>query len=99
MAYFEGRDELDLGDNHRLVFFGYKGEDRAGCGVVHHIGKTGETCTGLIPFEGRSWAQAFNNTITAWKVEQDEPITLSPSILCKACGDHGFIREGKWVRA
>lgn len=26
-------------------------------------------------------------------------LTLAPSILCKTCGDHGFIREGRWVAA
>mgnify|MGYP001586948463 CR=1 FL=1 len=27
-----------------------------------------------------------------------EFVTLSPSVLC-GCGDHGFVREGKWVPA
>ena len=27
-----------------------------------------------------------------------EPLTISPSVLCQ-CGDHGFIRNGKWVVA
>ena len=35
----------------------------------------------------------------AWKVEQWEPLTLSPSLLCETCGDHGFIRDGRWVQA
>jgi hypothetical protein len=33
-----------------------------------------------------------------WQVESWEPLTLSPSILCH-CGDHGFIRDGRWVPA
>jgi hypothetical protein len=35
----------------------------------------------------------------AWTLEQAEPITLSPSLLCTmpGCGHHGFIREGRWV--
>lgn len=33
-----------------------------------------------------------------WKVEQWEPLTLSPSLLCR-CGDHGYIRNGVWVPA
>lgn len=28
-----------------------------------------------------------------------EPLHIEPSILCPVCGDHGFIREGKWVVA
>jgi len=34
-----------------------------------------------------------------WKLEQREPLTISPSLLCGSCGHHGFIREGKWVSA
>lgn len=34
-----------------------------------------------------------------WTVVQRNPLTLSPSLLCKNCGLHGFIREGKWVKA
>ena len=34
-----------------------------------------------------------------WKVESWEPLTLSPSILRRECGCHGFIRNGKWVVA
>ncbi len=32
-----------------------------------------------------------------WTLEQQEPLTISPSILCHACGTHGFFREGKWM--
>lgn len=34
-----------------------------------------------------------------WTVESRDPLTLSPSILCKRCGHHGYIREDKWVQA
>jgi hypothetical protein len=34
-----------------------------------------------------------------WTVEQAQPLTLSPSILCRVCNLHGFIRDGKWVPA
>jgi len=34
-----------------------------------------------------------------WTVESLDPLTLSPSLLCRACGDHGFIRAGRWVRS
>lgn len=35
----------------------------------------------------------------AWLVEQAEPLTISPSLLCTACKRHGFIRNGLWVPA
>lgn len=34
-----------------------------------------------------------------WKLESEEPLTLSPSLLCPVCQHHGFIRDGKWVPA
>ena len=34
-----------------------------------------------------------------WKLDQLEPLTISPSLLCMTCNHHGFIRAGKWVPA
>lgn len=94
------KDEIDLGDGHRIVFSEYQGEKRAGANVLHPPVEGKCSGQGWIAFEGRSWARQFtSNPIATWKVEQEEPLTLSPSILCRACGDHGFIREGRWVRA
>lgn len=36
---------------------------------------------------------------SGWTVVSKDPLTISPSILCPACGTHGFIRAGKWVPA
>ena len=92
------KEVIDLGDDHTLTFASYKDEPHAGANVAHKK-PDGTTCDSFIAFAGRSWAQAFNGNITTCDVLQDEPLTLSPSLLCRACGDHGFIREGKWVRA
>ncbi len=90
-------EPLDLGDNHTLRFAEYEGE-RSGA-TVRHLTPDGKKCSGWIAFEGRAWAKSFEGKIATWKVEQEDPLTLSPSLLCRACGDHGFIRLGKWVRA
>lgn len=34
-----------------------------------------------------------------WTVVSLDPLTLTPSLACRVCGDHGFIREGTWVPA
>jgi hypothetical protein len=34
-----------------------------------------------------------------WDLLSEDPLTLSPSLLCTACQHHGFIREGKWIQA
>lgn len=93
------KDELDLGDGHKIVFAEYDGEKHVG-GDVQHPPVAGK-CDGhgWVPFEGRAWERAFEGTIASWKIESADPLTLSPSILCRACGDHGFIRNGKWERA
>ena len=39
------------------------------------------------------------NDERGWRVEQKDPLTVSPSILCRSCGTHGFWRAGAWVPA
>ena len=34
-----------------------------------------------------------------WQVVSLDPLTITPSVLCRACGDHGFITDGRWVAA
>lgn len=47
--------------------------------------------------------EGFADCKPAWKDGWDivalQPLTLSPSLLCRACGHHGFIRDGSWVPA
>lgn len=95
----KNRDELDLGDGHRIVFSSYKGEARAGANVIHPPVEGKCDGNGWITFEGSKWAKSFNRAIATWKIERADPFTISPSVLCRACGDHGFIRDGRWVKA
>lgn len=91
--------DLDLGDGHWLRWTQYEGE-RVG-GIIRHT--TDKTETGLC--EGAFWLRgnAFNRVRASPHPEWDlsgsfEIPTLAPSFLCH-CGDHGFVRDGKWVRA
>jgi hypothetical protein len=36
---------------------------------------------------------------TGHHIDATDPLTVSPSILCRDCGTHGFVRDGKWVAA
>jgi hypothetical protein len=54
-------------------------------------------CRGGITFDGDVQRQLAADR-PRWVVEQWEPLTLSPSILCD-CGFHGYIRDGRWVPA
>jgi len=91
------REPLDLGDGHVAHFATYEGEI-VGCRITHKD-KDGNPCDGFVPWVGRSWWKSFDGKITAWDLISEQPLTLSPSVLCRICGDHGFVRQGKWVRA
>lgn len=34
-----------------------------------------------------------------WTLESTDPLTVNPSLLCRLCGHHGFIRGGKWLQS
>jgi len=92
-------DTLDLGDSHTLLFSSYKGQPRVGASVLH-LRPDGTKCEGWIAFRGKAWADSFApDSIATWEVVQEDPLTISPSILCRACGDHGYVRNGRWERA
>ena len=103
--------DLDLGDGHQLAFTRWVPDrdlnpqyadlpdvERIGAIVSHKRadGKDGECWSGIM-FESEVARRAFQEK-SMWRVESWEPLTLSPSLLCRECGDHGFIREGRWVR-
>lgn len=88
---------LDLGHGHRFTFAVDGTEKRVG-GIHEHPRKDGpdadgETeCGGAITFRGCGDGPQ-------WDVVSEEPLTLSPSLLCRRCGSHGFIRNGVWEEA
>lgn len=60
-------------------------------GVAYrHPTPAGEPCQGYAPVTGPG---------ELWSLASAEPLTISPSLLCLACGHHGFIRDGRWVPA
>ena len=34
-----------------------------------------------------------------WDLVSESPLTISPSILCRGCGHHGYVRDGRWEPA
>lgn len=49
-------------------------------------------CAGFVPFKS-------HNPDYGWDVHSLDPLHLEPSLLCRLCGSHGFIRAGVWVPA
>lgn len=84
---------LDLGDDHYLeLSHGYEmPEDECVGGTITHKKPDGSWCQGWIGF-----VDGFGPP--TWSVESWDPLSCSPSFLCH-CGDHGFIKGGRWVRA
>jgi hypothetical protein len=75
--------------------------ERSGAVVEHpHLKLVGETCISAIHFNDARFLEHNPGYVgRVWEVVTWEPLTLSPSLLCRECGDHGFIREGRWVPA
>lgn len=87
------RDWISLGHAHAYVPL--LDDDGTLRSIVQaHLTPEGEWCSGAIPFERPNWPAD-----RTWKLENTEPLTVSPSLLCTICGNHGFIRDGQWVPA
>lgn len=56
-------------------------------------------CDDFVPL--RRGAPTGPFSAAAWEIHSEEPLTISPSLLCTvpSCKRHGFIREGRWVPA
>lgn len=71
--------------------------------LVMHFQDNGRECEGAIGICKNCDPENAQRPIwdAAWLVDHVGDLaflTLSPSLLC-GCGDHGFVREGKWVPA
>lgn len=90
---------IDIGGGHRIVYAHYQ-DEVAGIQDWHRKAD-GNWCCGWVPFRGTPWSRGFesNPSYQAWDVVQREPLTITPSMLCRACKDHGFITNGQWVKA
>jgi hypothetical protein len=64
-----------------------------------HRNADGRWCVGYCLFavpEADAWAHAYVGDVGArWTVSFD-PLTMAPSIACRVCPSHGFIRQGRW---
>ena len=99
---------IDLGSDHKMYYVGWSPDrelnpqykdvpDIPKFGInIEHLTPQGVGCVGSVTFDLPEVRALTKHAV--WQVESWEPLTISPSVLC-SCGDHGFIREGKWVKA
>lgn len=71
---------------------------RYGLLITHPTPDGSDMCVGFVTFD-RPATRMITPDTPMWTVESESPLTLSPSVLCRLCGHHGFIREGRWVPA
>ena len=89
----------DIGSEHFLSpTLHAKSCSKVGVGgfLILHAKGDGELCC-----EGSLSTCSECGGAIAWQADVSggpEFITLAPPVLC-GCGDHGFVREGKWVPA
>jgi hypothetical protein len=61
----------------------------------------GQPCAGVVLLKSAKQPSTTRNT-PRWRLVDgtpEAPLTLEPSIKCRTCGNHGHVRDGKWVPA
>lgn len=92
-------DFLELGHDHVLRLTKLYGHDDIIGGILEHKKPDGSACLGSFAFDVPEYPTSELGDHPRWAVESWQPLTLSPSLECVDCGDHGHIREGRWVPA
>jgi hypothetical protein len=96
-----GVPKRDLGHGHYISRLHNQAGDLVGFVDEHpDVRDPTRTCSGSVSLEGSSWATPGRSwRMTAGDPETLDGLTLEPSLLCTVCGDHGFVRAGRWVPA
>ena len=110
MMLWERPADIDLGSGHLLWWIAWAPDralnphyadlpdDPRHAAHWRHPAAHDATCEGhgAIQFDG-----PLNrlDTRARWTVHTWDPLTITPSVLCRACGTHGFITGGRWVSA
>lgn len=91
--------DIGHGVQIEIVHSTLAGGTAVGLDYEHPTGDS-RKCVGFIYFDTPQVRRVFTpGDGRMWTVEQEVPLTLSPSLLCRACGHHGYIRDGRWVPA
>lgn len=96
-TYLGREDEHDLGEGRSFVWL----VDAYGkaFGIVEHHpapgGQEGAYCGGYVAWR----VPADEGAIPRHKLITEDPLHIEPSLLCRTCGHHGWIRDGRWLDA
>lgn len=89
-----GDGDVPLGYGVHLVYT-VVGAHRPGGLIEYHRTPDGRECGVSVLFDLDGVRNAFPDR-PVWTVQSLEPLTLTPSILCRRCGHHGWIKDGRW---
>ena len=94
-------ERIDIGGGHEIEYVGYAGEEKVAINDYHKRPDNSQPCQGFVSFTGKGWSNEFKGSPghQSWDVVSWDPLTLTPSLLCRSCGDHGHITNGRWVKA
>jgi hypothetical protein len=92
------KGEIKIGAGHSISFLyeGFDSMERVGL-IHHHRSPEGFVCDGgsvLFDVPENEFVPAEQK----WQLTSLHPLTLSPSLLCSRCGDHGYIKSGRWEK-
>ena len=68
--------------------------------AIHHYHRRPDNnrlCAGYVRFKVPTDGHTGRGPL--WDVISYEPFHIEPSLLCRSCNHHGFIRNGSWVPA
>lgn len=85
-------DAVYLDSNHAYVLaYMPDGTELAGITEWHRTA-AGAWCAGFVPFKP-------HNPDYGWDVISLDSLHIEPSLLCRVCQEHGWIRAGAWIPA
>lgn len=104
---YPGREtQHDLGDGHSFTWLYSQGDQLIGI-IEHHPKGPNATpgalyCGGYVawvPPEQQHGDHPWkaNHQLISGGPGDEEHLTLAPSLACRHCPSHGFIRDGRWV--
>lgn len=82
-------EEVDLGHNVRVQLYRFDGIPE-GATWFHDCGDSPGKQDHIPINSAKGWKDG-------WDLTSEKPLTFSPSLLCRRCGFHGYIRVGQWV--
>jgi hypothetical protein len=99
VGYLDDLNTIDIGHGVKIAFVTNGAGEEIGIleehpAVTESAAMLDGRCCGSV-----FWSVPEGDQRPTWQLVSRDPLTLSPSLLCRVCGNHGWIRNGKWEPA